>query len=520
MRPGLLHPTEDPALDGPTPLGRRGVDRDLALDVVIDAMANGDGRVAGVARRILLDPSTDPGVIAYRQDVLRACLARPQVARALYAVATRTLQRRKKVYWGLVRRPAAVLHNGVELMHLYLSAFRELRAIADAHRDAPADDGLAALLATLRRDLDDAFLAEIDHHLKVLRFPAGVRVGAQLGDAQTGATYVLAPPERAQQRVRQSLVRWWRAAWHSIRGSDPEAYTYRAGAYDDGARRDLADLQGRGLRRTAAAVADACDELLWFFRRLRGELAFYVGGLALHERLTKLGGPVCFPRPHAPTPAVLHAAGLFDPGLALTIGRPVIGNDVEADGAGTIVVTGANQGGKTTFLRSLGVAQLLMQSGLFVTARSFGGSVATDVFTHFTRPEDAGMRRGRLDEELSRLDDIVTEVRPGALLFLNESFASTNEREGSELAAGIVRALSEAGVRIVFVTHLNRFARELHHERPTGTLFMEAERLPDGRRTYRLIAGAPARGSYGEELYRAVFGAASGTVFVPTGGDD
>jgi hypothetical protein len=520
VRPGLLHPSEDPSLDGPAPLERRGVIEDLGLDVLIDAMAHGDGRVADAVRHVLLDPVADPDVIVYRQSVLRACLARPHVVRELYAVATRTLERRRKVFWGLVRRPAAVLHNGIELMHLYQAAFRELRAIADAFDGEPVDDGLADLLARLRADLHDDFLAEIDGHLMALRFQAGVRVNARLDAANPGTTYVLEPPAALRSPRVPGFARWWRSAWRGLLRRDAQRYTIRIASHDDGGARDLAELQGRGLQRTANAVAEACDELLWFFRRLQGETAFYVGGLELHTRLTAIGAPVVFPRVAASSTAALNAAGLYDPGLALTLARPVVGNDLEADGANLIVVTGANQGGKTTFLRSLGSAQLLLQSGLFVAAQSFRASVATDLFTHFTRAEDAGLRRGRLDEELSRLDAIATKVCPGATVLLNESFASTNEREGSELAAGVVRALTEAGIRVVFVTHLNRFVRDVHGRPPVPTRFLQAQRLADGTRTFRMIAGEPARASHGVELFRTIFGPSAGTEVAATAGDD
>lgn len=514
MRPGLLHPREDRAWDSPAPLDGRNVTEDLGLDVLIDAMADGDGQVADAVRRVLLDPLVDADVIVFRQRVMRACLARPQVTRDLYAVATSTLERRRKVFWGLVRRPAAVLHNGIELLHLYQTAFRRLRSIADAHHgdtgDGDDDDGLARLLARLRTDLHDAFLDEIDGHLDALRFQAGVRVNARLDATNPGTRYVLEAPLAKRSRAAQSFGDGWRSAWRALLRRDPQRYTIRVAAHDDGGARDLSELQGRGLQRTANAVAEACDDLLWFFRRLQGELAFYVGGLNLHHRLAALDAPVCFPEPEAPARASLRTTGLYDPGLALTSNARVVGNDLDADGVSLVVITGANAGGKTTFLRSLGTAQLLMQSGLFVPAASFEASVTSDLFTHFTRAEDAGMRRGRLDEELSRLDEIARHVRPGATVLLNESFASTNEREGSELAAGVVRALTEAKIRVVFVTHLTRFVDDLQRQPPAPTLFLKAERLVDGRRTFRMIAGAPARASHGVELYRSIFGAPSG----------
>ena len=512
MRPGLLHPSLDVALGDPPPHAGRGVAQELELQVLIDAMAAGDRTIAGVAQRVLLDPLTDRAAMLYRQEVLRSCLAHPDVARALYAVAVRALERRKKMYWGLVRRPDAVVHHGIELVNLYRGAFRELRGIADAHGDRlGSGQGLGGLLAKLRRELDDAFLHELDDHLKALRFRAGVRVSARLGGGNAGTGYVLERPALGRPPPITVLTRWWRA----VRGQEPAVYTYRLPAHDDSGVRALSEIQARGLGRTANAVSAACDDLLWFFRQLRGELAFYVGCLNLHERLATLGAPTCFPEPLETGAGARRASDLYDASLALTVGHGVVGNDLQADGADLIVITGANQGGKTTFLRSVGSAQLMMQCGMFVPARSFRASVATGVFTHFTRQEDTAMRRGKLDEELSRLNDIVSALSPGAVLLLNESFASTNEREGSELAAGIVDALTESGVRVLFVTHLSQFAREQYERRHAGSLFLRAERRPDGTRTFRMVEGAPTRTSHGADLYRTVLGAPGGRAASP-----
>ena len=516
MRPRLLHPTRDVALAGPASQERRDLVQDLELQTLIDAMANGDGTIARVAGRVLVDPLTDVDAIRYRQEVLRACLERPDVPRTLYAIAVHTLERRKKVYWGLVRRTDAIVHHGIELINLYHHAFRQLRGIADAEAGRLGSDGMGAFLATLRRELDDPFLAELSGHLKALRFRAGVRMSARLGPGNAGSEYVLERPALRRPAATTRLVAWLR----DLLGTNPHSYTYRLPPHEDTGLRALSQIQARGLGRTAQAIAQACEDLLWLFRQLRGELAFYVGCINLHERLGSIGAPICFPEPLASANDVRSARDLHDPSLALTVGHPVVGNDIDADGADLIVITGANQGGKTTFLRSVGSAQLMMQSGMFVPARTFRSSVTSGLFTHFTREEDSAMRRGKLDDELARLDDIVSAVTPGATLLLNESFASTNAREGSELAGGIVRALTEAGVRIVFVTHLTRFARDLFEERRPKTLFLQAERRSDGTRTFRMIEGAPARTSHGSDLYPDAFGARRGeAASEPTRGD-
>jgi DNA mismatch repair ATPase MutS len=184
----------------------------------------------------------------------------------------------------------------------------------------------------------------------------------------------------------------------------------------------------------------------------------------------------------------------------------VVGNDVDADGKQLVMITGANQGGKSTFLRSVGLAQLMLQAGMFVPAQSFRANVCAGVFTHFKREEDASMTSGKLDEELSRMSEIADSVGPTGLLLCNESFASTNEREGSEIARQVVRAMVEAEVKVVFVTHLFDLADSIHRQQLETALFLRAERRPDGGRTFRVLPNEPIPTSYGEDSYRRILG--------------
>lgn len=84
----------------------------------------------------------------------------------------------------------------------------------------------------------------------------------------------------------------------------------------------------------------------------------------------------------------------------------------------------------------------MMQCGMFVASEEFRANIASGVFTHYKREEDSTMKHGKLDEELSRMSTMIDEVKLYALILFNESFASTNEREGSEIARQIVTALS------------------------------------------------------------------------------
>jgi DNA mismatch repair ATPase MutS len=185
----------------------------------------------------------------------------------------------------------------------------------------------------------------------------------------------------------------------------------------------------------------------------------------------------------------------------------VVGNAVDADGKSLVIITGANQGGKSSFLRGIGLAQLMMQSGLFVGAESFDAELCTGLFTHYKREEDATMQSGKLDEELARMSDVVDQIAPNSMLLFNESFAATNEREGSEIARQVVCALLEKRIKVFFVTHLYEFAHGLLDRTMADAIFLRAERLPDGTRTFRLVEGEPLETSYGQDLYREIFAA-------------
>jgi len=187
--------------------------------------------------------------------------------------------------------------------------------------------------------------------------------------------------------------------------------------------------------------------------------------------------------------------------------QKIVGNDGNADSKDLVIITGANQGGKSTFLRSIGLSQLMMQCGMFVPAESFCLNVCEGLFTHYKREEDVTMTSGKLDEELSRMSDIVDNIKSNSMLLLNESFAATNERESAEIARQVISALLEKRIKIFFVTHGYEFAHGFYEKKMENIFFLRAERQTDGGRTFKIVEGEPLQTSYGDDLYKAIFGA-------------
>jgi DNA mismatch repair ATPase MutS len=377
-----------------------------------------------------------------------------------------------------------------------MGALKKLRHIADEHTGRFESEGFAVFFTMLAKELDDKYFLEIEDHLRQLRFRDGVLISAGLGKGFRGTNYVLHELPRLSWLQRISLL------------MDRSAYSFRIADRDEAGARALGELKDRGTNLVANALAQSTDHIKSFFNMLRSELGFYLGCLNLHERLAQKAEPTCFPVPFALGTRALSFHGLYDVCLALRVQDRVVGNDIDADRKLLVMITGANQGGKSTFLRSVGLAQLMMQAGVFVGAESFTANVRHGVFTHYKREEDATMTRGKLEEELSRMSEIADAISSTSLLLCNESFASTNEREGSEIARQVVRPLIEAGVKVLFVTHLFDLADGFYRQQLEAALFLRAERRPDGERTFRLQEGEPLPTSYGADSYRRIFDAA------------
>ncbi len=493
MKVHLLYPDQDFT---PVPLWaeqQADLTQDLGLDVLWSAMAEGDAVVREAVERVMLASlSVAPEVVAYRQAVLQDALQNPPALEALYKLVGEALLSEKKTrHWAFGRSPGSVLQRALELLGFLLERLHQLRAWAASAEGRFQSAAFRRLIASVQQDLPEDYLKQVQGYLQDLRFREGLRLGARLGPGNKGEDYrLLKTPTSTEPWYRRLLAR------------KPPAFTFTLHPRDESGAQILRELQDRGLNTSANALAQSVDHILGFFAQLRTELAFYLGALNLNRKLQALGVPLCFPVVD-PRPACAFEE-LGDIVLALRSGGPVVGNDLPM-GAGLLVITGANQGGKTTFLRSLGQAQLMLQSGLFVGARTFTSGLCAGVFTHFKREEDTALKSGKFDEELSRMSRMVDYLRPGALVLFNESFASTNELEGAEVAYQVVRALRAQGVRVYLVSHMYSLTRRLLEEGFPDAMFLRAERKPDGSRSYRMLPGEPLSTSFGPDVYQQVF---------------
>jgi MutS domain V len=496
LKAHLLYPDRDFDLGRPLPWNEVALVNDLSLNTLFTAMARGDPFVFEVSKRVvLLGFDNDVETIRYRQNILQDCLNQPAVVRELYAVAVDAMEKQKKHYLGIFARyPDSVLRHSVELMETFLEMLKTLRKITDSYGEKFVAEGWTAFYTMLRRELDDEYFARVEYHLERLKFRGGVLLSAKLGKGNKGDPYVLREPPYRKETFLMRLF-----------GQRSPAYSFTLHPRDESGFRALSELRDRGIGLVANALAQSTGHVRSFFDMLRTELAFYVGCVNLREELDRKGVSMNLPLSVAADERRLSFQGLCDACLALTTDLRVVANDASADRQDLVIVTGANQGGKSTFLRSIGLAQLMMQCGMFVSAESLCSSVRDGLLTHYKREEDTAMKSGKLDEELSRMSDIVDHITPHSMILFNESFAATNEREGSEIARQIISALLDKRVKIVYVTHLHELARGFHERNTGDVLFLRAERQADGTRTFKLLEGQPLQTSFGEDLYNSIF---------------
>jgi DNA mismatch repair ATPase MutS len=471
--------------------------QDLEMTFLLKAMSREDDFLFEVARTtIFAGLENDFDTIIYRQQILKDCLKNSSVVRSVYDISVEAIESRRNSWYGIFTKyPSSVLSGSIGIMELYLSTLKQLRVTADDSIEKFQSVGFRRFFAMIQAELTDEYLDEIQQHLNELRNRNGILISYELGKGNKGIDWRL-------RKLEVKPSNWFQKLF------PPKSpyYSFDIHPRDESGAKALSQINDEGINLVANALAQSNDHILHFFKTLRTELAFYTGCLNLHEQLDEMNEPSCFPDPVHSTERKYSFRQLYDVCLALKMKKKIVGNDLNADGKSLFIITGANQGGKSTFLRSIGLSQLMMQSGMFVPAESFTANICSELYTHFKREEDRSMKSGKFDEELSRMNDITNHIKSNAVLLFNESFAATNDREGSEIARQIVSALLEKNFKVFFVTHLYEFAHSFYDTMKENAVFLRAERQADTTRTFKLTAGEPLQTSYGIDVYHKVFG--------------
>jgi DNA mismatch repair protein MutS len=221
--------------------------------------------------------------------------------------------------------------------------------------------------------------------------------------------------------------------------------------------------------------------------RFDREVQFYLAYLEYIEPLKAHGLHISRPQLSAGSKNVC-ATETFDLALAAKLsgeGGPVVWNDFHlTDPERVLVVSGPNNGGKTTFARTFGQLHYLASLGLPVPGTDVQLFLPDRIFTHFEREEDIQTLRGKFEDELFRIHEILERATPDSVLIMNESFGSTTLRDALVVGSAVMRQIIDLDVLCVFVT----FVDELSRLGPTTVSMMSMVAPGDPAvRTYKVV---------------------------------
>lgn len=499
---------------------------DLALEPIVRAL-DADWQHAGFIRSVLCQLCRAPEVIDYRQQILADLLAFPALATGLQQIMPElaALHQAGSLAWP-GESPLMPALGRLSELDRYVAALDRLREALDAMPNL-GSTGLRMLRAAIDEIAVEpdvvALRAELPAMRELIAEASSVTIGLNLGrDLQPEGATIVEFNRYRFKGVRSLLGRLLPGTASAAPATVGPLHEVGAVALrrDSQLYKDLQRLLESATVPLVKALTRYRDISVGPLAALEREFAFYTGAAMLVQRLEHAGLEMCRP---SIAPAAERACSVSDSAnLALALQllgdgqeRVVTGqlitNDVNFD-ADTclLMVTGPNRGGKTTFCRAIGQAQVLFQCGLYVPGCRARISPVDGIWTHFPLPEADQPGAGRFDEEVQRLRRIFVEATPDSLILLNEPLTSTAERDALPIATDMVRALQVLGARAVLITHLHDLALkipELNRHSPPGNRLMSliALAIEEGagmRGTFRVVPGLPAGHSYAADIAR------------------
>ena len=460
--------------------------RDLNLDQIVAAVTAKWSEYDLVP--FFCVPLTDPDAVAYRHEIMRD-LERESVARTIerFAADMREVRQRaaqaekgdyphEKARW---RLDAAVSYcNAVDTLRHELAAAE------------PASRGLIAFRDHLDRYVaSNAFrtlhdnTADVNAQLDDIQYTVWLRGRSVTVQRYTGERDYGAVVEAVFERFRRAAVRDYRARLME----DSELNHVEAQILDHVAL--LFPDPFAALDRFASTYAQFVDPSVARFDR---EIHFYVAYLAHIESYRRRGLTFCYPGVTKEKDIVIRDG--FDLALAQQLAKgdaAIVLNDVHLQqNERILVVSGPNQGGKTTYARMFAQIHYLAALGCPVPAAKARLFLFDHVLTHFEREESSENLRGKLQDDLIRVRELLDQATSNSIIILNEIFASTTLKDAALLARQIVGRISDIDCHAVCVTFLTELAT-LSAKTVSAISIVDA--ADPTRRTFR-IERRPAEG--------------------------
>lgn len=403
--------------------------------------------------------------------------------------------------------------SGVEVLHTSLTAVKdELRS--------PAFRALSDLVTQLAesdyyRELNRK-LSELTQRVREIRsVTVGVNLDAQLRPSSAGVLSINAQPFKSGDALDKILRL-------NFKNDD---YTCIANLVPFGKKQSenqktalslafnsaINEVYKSSLRSWKKIVQTYVLENTEFLLNLMPEFEFLVRGTEMLCGLRDKGCPLCVPNIRPAGEKAFGAKGLYNPCVALKIEDSIVPNDVTFDENATLyVLSGPNRGGKSVITCAIGLAQVMLQLGMYLPAESISISPVDGIYTHFPTGAEDTIDKGRLGEECARLSEIIDCVTAHSLVLLDESLSSTGSYEASYIAAEVLSGLAHVGCRCLFSTHLHELAAEIEEldrkSRASGGAAIDtlvAGMETDGKRSFKICRAKPDGKSYARDIAKS-----------------
>lgn len=445
---------------------------------------------------LLSAPLTNKEEILWRQTVTKEAIRYPDLFRSGYKLASELLKRMEAYreytapkYNKIINHSKKIITE-TEMLEMYIDQLVKLRELFQDGKFYFKEEPIIAFKEKLTKWLNDGFIEGTRAYIRELK---SIKEGQSmtltghifLGFKRTD--YILNSLERVKHHEpSEGRATLWDRLFNE-KDRDRLVINY----IDMGIENNVSELIEANLGGIFKVLSQFNRKLDKFFKSIRYQFGFYYSCGKLYHKLEAIGVKCALPE-FSQDESSFSIQNLMDIGIVIKEQKPAVGNTLSVRDKNLWLITGANQGGKTTFLRSIGLSILMVQSGLFVCGLSYKTKIFENVYTHFPSQEDEGVNKGLLEVELAQLDAIIQNIRPNSILLMNESFSTTTEKEGSQMAEEITRALREAGILTLFVTHLFSYADTLYQKKPKDVIFYCAGRQQNGERTYEIQEGKPA----------------------------
>ncbi|EKB5511877.1 hypothetical protein OO382_002669 [Listeria monocytogenes] len=457
---------------------------DLELQYIVEAMAQGDEFIEEISKSILLQPSTTKEEIIERQKVIRDALANQETIRFLYEHSSKIISEEKKGYWGnFDSYPSYAFFRALSNISTFIDGLELILSRKPKQIYSAAFDIFYKKLA---KNLSEEEKMKMRQLLKNLQFTRGEFAHSKF--TLSGGT----TPVKLLPYQEPKIKKFLRFMPFSI---NKYKYSFMIGEQDESMLRNLSDFKNQLEYDTAQVLAKTSDSFLNLFKSIKCETGFLLGVTHLYNALQD--NNICFPQ-------FSNSVNLVKMDyLPFLLKKHFSVSNTINFTSNLLIITGANQGGKTTFLKMLGQAQLLAQNGFFLPAVEAKLPIYQNVYTHFRQEEDSDLKKGKLAEELDRFSQIIDVIKPYSLILFNESFASTNEDEGSFISEEITSGLLDSFVSVYFVSHQYDFANRMYQKK--NGYFISPSRSETGERLYQMIPMLPKATSYGMDIFNKIY---------------